>query len=105
MLAKILGYWNQHKLVVFSAIAIFALTVALLAFGAVAPRVLTGVGVGAGASYEAQSTLSLDFTLMINIAFQIINALWPLFVVPMGFMFGLRLLNWIMDEIRNSISK
>ena len=49
------------------------------------------------------STLSLDFTSMINIAFQIINSLWPLFVVPMGFLFGLRLIGWIMDEIRSSI--
>lgn len=49
------------------------------------------------------STLSLDFTALITIAFQIINALWPLFVVPMGFLFGLRLIGWIMDEIRSSI--
>jgi hypothetical protein len=49
------------------------------------------------------STLSLDFTGLINVAFQIINSLWPLFVVPMGFLFGLRLIGWIMDEIRSSI--
>jgi hypothetical protein len=51
----------------------------------------------------AVSVLSLDFTALITIAFQIINALWPLFVVPMGFLFGLRLIGWIMDEIRSSI--
>ena len=30
------------------------------------------------------TSISLDFNALINIAFQIINALWPLFVVPMG---------------------
>jgi hypothetical protein len=54
------------------------------------------------AGYLAE-TLSLDFNAMIDIAFQIINALWPLFVVPMGFLFGLRLIGWIMDEIRVAI--
>jgi len=42
------------------------------------------------------TSISLDFNALINIAFQIINALWPLFVVPMGFLFGLRLIGWIM---------
>jgi hypothetical protein len=49
------------------------------------------------------TSISLDFNALITIAFQIINALWPLFVVPMGFLFGLRLIGWIMDEIRSSI--
>ena len=49
------------------------------------------------------TSISLDFNALINIAFQIINALWPLFVVPMGFLFGLRLIGWIMEEIRSSI--
>jgi hypothetical protein len=49
------------------------------------------------------SSISLDFNALIDIAFQIINALWPLFVVPMGFLFGLRLIGWIMEEIRASI--
>ena len=47
--------------------------------------------------------LSLDFNALINIAFQIINALWPLFVVPMGFLFGLRLIGWIMEEIKVAV--
>jgi len=49
------------------------------------------------------SSISLDFNALIDIAFQIINSLWPLFVVPMGFLFGLRLIGWIMNEIRASI--
>ena len=49
------------------------------------------------------SSLSLDFNALIDIAFQIINALWPLFVVPMGFLFGLRLIGWIMEEIKVAV--
>ena len=49
------------------------------------------------------TSLSLDFNALINIAFQIINALWPLFVVPMGFLFGLRLIGWIMEEIKMAV--
>jgi hypothetical protein len=48
-------------------------------------------------------SLSLDFNALITIAFQIINALWPLFVVPMGFLFGLRLIGWIMEEIKSAV--
>jgi hypothetical protein len=49
------------------------------------------------------TSLSLDFNALITIAFQIINALWPLFVVPMGFLFGLRLIGWIMEEIKTAV--
>ena len=49
------------------------------------------------------TSLSLDFNALITIAFQIINALWPLFVVPMGFLFGLRLIGWIMEEIKMAV--
>jgi hypothetical protein len=49
------------------------------------------------------ASLSLDFNSLIDIAFQIINSLWPLFVVPMGFLFGLRLIGWIMEEIKVAV--
>jgi len=49
------------------------------------------------------TSLSLDFTSLIDMAFQIINSLWPLFVVPLGFMFGLALIGWIIAEIRKAI--
>jgi len=49
------------------------------------------------------TSISLDFNALIDTAFMIINALWPLFVIPMGFLFGLRLIGWIMEEIRSSI--
>jgi hypothetical protein len=49
------------------------------------------------------TSLSLDFSSLIDMAFQIINSLWPLFIVPMGFMFGLALIGWIISEIRKSI--
>jgi hypothetical protein len=48
-------------------------------------------------------SISLDFSSMIDTAFTIINSLWPLFVVPIGFMFGLGLMAWIIDAIRKSL--
>jgi hypothetical protein len=100
MLAKLNGYWKQNRVLILATLVVFTLVVATLTALAVGQHGLVGFGVAL-----LVSTLSLDFTLMIDIAFQIINALWPLFVVPMGFMFGLRLLNWIMSEIRDSITK
>jgi hypothetical protein len=49
------------------------------------------------------TSLSLDFSALISMAFDIINSLWPLFVIPMGFMFGLALIGWIISEIRKAI--
>lgn len=51
------------------------------------------------------STLSLDFTQLIDVAFSIVNSLWPLFVVPIGFMFGFALVSWIISEIRTSLPR
>jgi hypothetical protein len=49
------------------------------------------------------TSISLDFTALIDMAFTIINSLWPLFIVPLGFMFGLALIGWIIAEVRKSI--
>jgi hypothetical protein len=49
------------------------------------------------------TSLSLDFSSLIDMAFQIINSLWPVFIVPIGFVFGFGMLNWIIKEIRSSI--
>lgn len=48
-------------------------------------------------------SLSLDFNQMINMAFSLINGLWPIFVLPIGFVLGLGLLAWIVKEIRQAI--
>jgi hypothetical protein len=50
------------------------------------------------------STLSIDFTAMIGTAFTLINSLWPVFVVPIGFAIGLGLLGKITNEVRKSVS-
>ena len=50
-----------------------------------------------------ETSLSLDFSSLIDMAFQIINSLWPVFIVPIGFVFGFGMLNWIIKEIRSSI--
>lgn len=41
---------------------------------------------------------------MISTAFQLINSLWPVFVVPIGFAIGLGLLGKITKEVRQSVS-
>lgn len=48
------------------------------------------------------SSLSIDFTAMINNAFLLINSLWPVFVLPLGFALGFGLLSKIMAEVRRS---
>jgi hypothetical protein len=47
--------------------------------------------------------LSIDFTQMIETAFTLINSLWPVFVVPIGFAIGLGLLGKITSEVRKSV--
>jgi len=49
------------------------------------------------------TSISLDFTALIDMAFTLINSLWPLFVVPMGLMFGLALIGWIISEVKKAI--
>ena len=50
-------------------------------------------------------SLSLDFSAMIEQAFTIINGLWPVFILPVGFTLGLGLLAWIMDEVTKSVRR
>lgn len=50
-------------------------------------------------------SLSLDFTAMISQAFVLINGLWPVFVIPIGFTLGLGLLSWIVSEVRSSVNR
>jgi hypothetical protein len=46
-------------------------------------------------------TLSLDFTGMLTLAFQLINALWPIFVYPLAFAVGIGLLTKIISQVRS----
>lgn len=50
-------------------------------------------------------SLSLDFTGMLTQAFTIINGLWPVFIIPIGFTLGLGLLAWIVDEVSKSVKR
>lgn len=50
-------------------------------------------------------SLSLDFTQMLEQAFVLINGLWPIFIVPVGFTLGLGLLGWIVSEIRKAVGR
>lgn len=40
-------------------------------------------------------TLNLDFTNVLDNAFTIINSLWPVLALPIGFAAGFGILSWI----------
>jgi len=48
-------------------------------------------------------SLSLDFSGMLDQAFSLINGLWPIFVLPIGFTLALGLLAWIVKEVTGAI--
>jgi hypothetical protein len=47
-------------------------------------------------------SLSLDFTSLLGQAGQIINNLWPVFIIPVGIALGMGLLSKIITEIRKA---
>lgn len=47
-------------------------------------------------------SLSLDFTNLLEQAGQIINGLWPVFIIPVGIALGMGLLGKIISEIRKA---
>jgi hypothetical protein len=53
----------------------------------------------------ATTSISLDFSSLISMAFQIVNQVFPLFVVPIGFMLGFAMLGWIIEEVRKAIPR
>lgn len=47
-------------------------------------------------------SLSLDFSGLLDQAGEIINGLWPVFVLPVGIALGMGLLSKIVGEIRRA---
>lgn len=47
-------------------------------------------------------SLSLDFTSLMSSAGNIINNLWPVFILPVGIGLGMALLGKIVGEIRKA---
>ena len=47
-------------------------------------------------------SLSLDFSGLLGQAGEIINGLWPVFVLPVGIALGMGLLSKIVGEIRRA---
>lgn len=47
-------------------------------------------------------SLSLDFSSVLSNAGEIINSLWPVFVLPVGIALGIGLLSKIIAEIRKA---
>lgn len=48
-------------------------------------------------------SISLDFSSLLSNAANIINALWPVFALPIGIVLGMGLLGWIISEIRKAL--
>ena len=47
-------------------------------------------------------SLSLDFTSLMSSAGNIINGLWPVFILPVGIGLGMALLGKVISEIRKA---
>lgn len=47
-------------------------------------------------------SISLDFTSLLGQAGDIINSLWPVFILPVGIGLGIGLLGKIVSEIRKA---
>lgn len=47
-------------------------------------------------------SLSLDFTSLLGQAGNIINSLWPVFILPVGIGLGVALLGKIVGEVRKA---
>lgn len=50
------------------------------------------------------SSLSLDFTQIWSQAYSFVNNMWPIFVIPMGLILGVGLLNFIMKAVKGALS-
>lgn len=48
-------------------------------------------------------SISLDFGSLLDNAGMIINALFPVFILPVGIALGMGILGWIVTEIRKSV--
>jgi hypothetical protein len=46
--------------------------------------------------------LSLDMNVVIEKAYEIVNMLWPIFVVPLGLILGFSLLHKIFNLVRGA---
>lgn len=50
-------------------------------------------------------SLSLDSAVVWSQASDFVNNLWPIFIIPMGIIFGVGLLNFILKTIRGALTK
>jgi hypothetical protein len=50
-------------------------------------------------------SLSLDFVALLAGAFEIMSGLWPVFIIPIGFLLAFGILALIKDEVMKSIRR
>jgi nitrate reductase NapE component len=48
-------------------------------------------------------SFNLDFTTLLETASDLVNGLWPVFVVPIGFALAFGLINWIYKAITDKM--
>ena len=48
-------------------------------------------------------SFDLDFTQMLTTASDLVNGLWPVFVIPIGFALAFGLINWIYKAITDKL--
>ena len=63
------------------------------------------VGLLSGVYGLLLESLSIDFTTLMDQAFTLVNSMWPIFVVPIGFALGIGLIGWIASEIKKVLPK
>lgn len=49
-------------------------------------------------------SLSLDFAEIWTQANSFVNNLWPIFVIPIGIVFGVGILNFIVHEVKGALN-
>lgn len=50
------------------------------------------------------SELSLDFAQVWSGAIDFVNSLWPVFVIPLGIIMGVALLNFVMRAVKGALT-
>jgi hypothetical protein len=50
-------------------------------------------------------SLSLDLLALLDGAFRIMSGLWPVFVIPIGFLLAVGILTLVKDEVMKSVRR
>lgn len=48
--------------------------------------------------------MSLDFTLVFTNAYEFVNNMWPIMVIPIGLLLGVGILNFIVRALKSALT-